>query len=253
MSSIKKVYQYIFPKKIRAQFHVILWHIKSFFIIGNNVSCNCCNKNYSKFFDYGDYQKRLNALCPKCLSLERTRLLWLFLKNSNYIKNTSILQFSPFKIIEKQLQVIDGVAYISGDIDPMLAMKKIDITNIDFKNSSFDVVLCSHVLSVVKEDLKAIKELFRVLKSGGTLILQEHIFENFDDTFEDLSISTDEERFKTYGKHYLQRCYGNDFTQRFLKEGFTVEIFDPIKELSEEIIKKHGLQNSGVIHLFHKK
>ena len=135
----------------------------------------------------------------------------------------------------------------------MLAMKKIDITNIDFKNSSFDVVICSHVLSVVKEDLKAIKELYRVLKSGGTLILQEHIFKNYDTTFEDFSISTDDERFKTYGKHYLQRCYGNDFTQRFLKEGFTVEIFDPVKELSNEIIQKHGLQNSGVIHLFHRK
>jgi hypothetical protein len=253
MNRIKKVYQYIFSKKIRAKFHIYLWKLKAVFILGDAVNCNCCNKNYSKFFDYGDYQKRKNAICPNCLSLERTRLLWLFLKNSNYIKNISILQFSPFKIIEKQLQVIAGVTYVSGDIDPMLAMKKIDITNIDFKNSSFDVVICSHVLSVVKEDLKAIKELYRVLKSGGTLILQEHIFKNYDTTFEDFSISTDDERFKTYGKHYLQRCYGNDFTQRFLKEGFTVEIFDPVKELSNEIIQKHGLQNSGVIHLFHRK
>jgi ubiquinone/menaquinone biosynthesis C-methylase UbiE len=186
------------------------------------------------------------------LSLERTRLLWHFLEGSDYLKNTSILQFAPFKTIENKIKNKVNVNYISGDIDAMLAMKKIDITNIDYPDFSFDVILCSHVLSVVKKDLKAINEMFRVLKPKGTLILQEHIFEEFETTFEDFTIKTDNERYNTYGKHYLQRCYGKDFTERFIDIGFSVCIYDPKKELSEEKIKKNGIQNSGIIHLFTK-
>ena len=252
MSYLKKVYQFIISKAFRAKMHVGYWKIKGFTIPGNNVKCNCCEKSYSRFFNYGDYKKRMNALCPNCMSLERTRLLWLFLKDSKYLNNTSILHFAPFKTIEKKLQKNTSVNYISGDIDPMLAMKKVDITNIDFKKNTFNVILCSHVLSVVKEDIKAIKELYRILKPKGTLILQTFIYKEYDKTFEDFNIKTDNERYKAYGKHYLQRCYGRDFTERFLNEGFKVDVYDPTKNLSADIIKKHGLQNSGVIYLFTK-
>ena len=252
MSYLKKIYQFIIPKAVRAKMHIWYWKVKGLTIKGSNVSCNCCNKSFSKFFDYGDYKKRVNALCPNCMSLERTRLLWFFLKDSEYLKNKSILHFAPFKTIEKKLQKNSSIKYLSGDIDPMLAMKKIDITNIDLKDNSIDVILCSHVLSVVKEDIKAIKELYRVLKPKGTLILQTFIYEEYDKTFEDFTIKNDDERYNAYGKHYLQRCYGKDFTERFINEGFTVDIYDPANNLSKEVFKKHGLQNSGVIYLFTK-
>ncbi|AUC86446.1 hypothetical protein CW731_14670 [Polaribacter sp. ALD11] len=256
MSYLKKIYQFILPKYFRASIHNLYWKtwkVKLIFDKGNNVSCNCCNKNFSKFLAYGDYKKRENARCPYCLSLERTRMLWGFLKDSKYLKNTSILHFAPSKVIEDKLKKKSLVNYISGDIDKSLAMEVVDITNIKYNSNYFDVVLCSHVLSVVKNDIQAIKELYRVLKFGGTLILQEYIFEIFENTLEDFTITTDKERFKTYGKHYLMRCYGKDFTNRFVEEGFTFEVYDPKKVLTEEKIKQYGLQNSGVLFLFRKE
>ena len=252
MSVLKEIYQFIIPKKIRAKMHVGFWKLKSLTIKGNNVTCNCCNKSFSRFFDYGDYKKRTNALCPNCLSLERTRLLWYFLKDSKYIHNKTILHFAPFKTIEKKLKKNTSIKYISGDIDSSLAMKQIDITNINYPANSFDVILCSHVLSVVKEDLKAIKELYRVLKPNGTLILQTYIYKQYNKTFEDFTLVTDKDRYKAYGKHYLQRCYGKDFTERFTNEGFSLEVYNPEEKITLEKRKKLGLQNSGKIYLFTK-
>ena len=252
MLQLKKIYQFLIPKATRAYMHVCFWKVKSLFVIGNNVNCNCCNSSFSKFLDYGDYKKRENAICPNCLSIERTRLLWYFLEGSDYLKNKSILQFAPFKAVENKIKNKGNVNYISGDIDAMLAMKKIDITNINYPDFSFDVILCSHVISVVKKDIKAINEMFRVLKPKGTLILQEHIFEEFETTFEDFTIKTDNERYNTYGKHYLQRCYGKDFTARFINAGFSIKIYNPKDTLTKDEIKNYGLQNSGMIHLFTK-
>jgi SAM-dependent methyltransferase len=252
MGFLKRLYQSTIPQKIRADMHVSFWKMKSIFVTGNNVNCNCCDKKFSRFLDYGDYKKRKNAICPNCLSLERTRMLWDFLKDSKYLNNKSILHFAPFRVIEKKIKQIPSIKYISGDIDPMLAMRKIDITKIDYNENSFDVVLCSHVLSVVKNDKKAIQELYRVLKPKGTLILQTYIYKKYEKTFENFNIESNNERYKAYGKHYLQRCYGKDFIERFIKEGFSVDIHVPNKTLTADKIKKHGLQNSGVIYLFTK-
>jgi ubiquinone/menaquinone biosynthesis C-methylase UbiE len=46
-----------------------------------------------------------------------------------------------------------------------------DITNIPVDNSSFDVVLCSEVIEHVPNPLDALKELTRVLKKDGFIIL----------------------------------------------------------------------------------
>ena len=46
-----------------------------------------------------------------------------------------------------------------------------DIWNIDVRSETFDVVLCTEVLEHVPYPIKTIKELSRILKPGGTLIL----------------------------------------------------------------------------------
>src|SRR3712207_361389 len=46
---------------------------------GNAVTCPICEKSFRKFLPYGRMNPRPNALCPNCLSLERHRLIWLYL------------------------------------------------------------------------------------------------------------------------------------------------------------------------------
>ncbi|GIW69587.1 MAG: hypothetical protein KatS3mg101_0334 [Patescibacteria group bacterium] len=46
-----------------------------------------------------------------------------------------------------------------------------DITSLKFPDSYFDKIVCTEVLEHVTEDEKAIKELYRVLKPGGTIAI----------------------------------------------------------------------------------
>ena len=53
--------------------------VAGLFYKGRGAECPVCGAKYRKFMPYGYVESRPNALCPKCLSLERHRLLWLYL------------------------------------------------------------------------------------------------------------------------------------------------------------------------------
>jgi len=254
MKLLRKIYKQIFSEKLRIQIILLIRKTHSFRLRGKKVTCNCCNKSFKQFLPYGDSKiKRENACCPWCSSLERTRMLWDFLGKSNLLKNNNkILHFAPETIIEKNLLKNKDIYYLTADINPLLAMDIIDITKIKFFDDSFDVIICSHVISVVKDDIKALSELFRVLKNGGILILMEHLYNDLEITVEDHSINTDEERTKLYGQPYLERLYGNDFSKRISAVGFQVEKYNHASTLSSEAFTKYALQNSGFIFLCKK-
>ena len=254
MKLLSIIYRKILPEKTRIKIIIFIRKIYSFRLRGEKVTCNCCNKSFKRFLPYGDLMiKRENACCPWCSSLERTRMLWDYLEKSNLLNNNNkVLHFAPETVIEKTLLKNVNINYITADINPLLAMEVVDITKIKFSDNSFDVIICSHVISVVKDDIKALSELFRVLKKGGLLILMEHIYKDLDITFEDSLIKTDEERTKLYGQPYLERLYGNDFSKRILDVGFQVEEYDHVVTLSSAQFTKYALQNSGLLFLCKK-
>ena len=45
-----------------------------------------------------------------------------------------------------------------------------------FEDDSFDATLCNHVMEHVADDIKAMKEILRVLKPGGWAIIQVPFF-----------------------------------------------------------------------------
>lgn len=254
MYYLKKIYKSIVPEKKRIVFKIFIRKFTSYAYLGNKVTCNCCKKKFKYFLPYGDSKiKRLNAACPWCQSLERTRMLWDFLSKSSYLKkNAKILHFAPANSVEDLLKKNKDIDYLSADINPALAMDQVDITNIKYNDNSFDLIICGHVLSVVKEDNKALNELYRVLKKGGTLIILEHIYNQYNTTIEDFTISSDSERIKLYGQSYLERLYGNDFKNKPLSAGFTVEEYNHLETLSDIDVKKYGMENSGLLFLCKK-
>ena len=251
MPYMKKV-KILIPRKYRFKAKYIYYQIRGLVALlykGNKFVCPCCNGHFRKFFPYAG---KSNSQCPRCDSEERHRLLWLYLKNRTdllfYNNKIKLLHIGPEYCIQKLLLELPNVDYVSVDLNASLAMIKADITNIPFKNDSFDVIICLHVLEHIVEDQKAMKELYRVLKPGGWGILQSPIDSKRDRTFEDSKITSPEDRARIFGQRDHVRIYGLDYKERLEKAGFIVKVDSYVKELGENMIQKYGLMKEEDIY-----
>lgn len=242
MDYLKPLLKALIPKRYHPA-------IKSLLYIGNRVVCPCCNGHFRKFLPLGINQ-RPNALCPRCGSLERHRLLWLYLKDRTnlFSDNLKVLHFGPEEVFQKAFRAMPNLDYISADLDSPLAMVKMDITDILYEDNSFDVILCIHVLEHVIDDQKAIRELFRVLKPCGWAILQSPSGLKYDKTFEDPDIVSPEDRERFYGQKDHVRIYGCDYKDRIEKPGFVVKVDSYVRELGGDMIRRHGLMEDEDIY-----
>lgn len=216
--------------------------LRSLLYIGDQCTCPCCNGNFRKFLLFGINQ-RVNAQCPRCGSLERHRLLWLYLKNRTnfFVDNLKVLHFAPEYTFQVKFKLLPNIVYTSADLYSPIAMVKMDITNIDYHDNSFDVIFCNHVLEHIVDDRKAMRELFRVLRPGGWAILQSPIDQKLDRTFEDPSIVRPKDRERVFGRKDHVRVYGRDYKDRLEQVGFTVKLDSYVKDLGIDMIRKYGL------------
>ena len=214
--------------------------------IGNQVECPICGSQYRKFLPYGRINPRPNALCPSCLSLERHRLIWLYLKEKTnfFSAQLDVLHIAPEPCFMKRFEKQHGDKYITADIESPLAKVKMDIHQIPFPENKFDVVLCNHVLEHVQDDIKAMSEIRRVLKPGGWAIMQVPFFSPVPDvTIEDPTITAPREREKAFGQDDHVRKFGKDYSKRIERAGLKA-VEDNFAKAQPE---KYGLQREEII------
>jgi len=150
-----------------------------------------------------------------------------------------MLHVAPQLVFAKLLKYHIGAGYLTADLYNPRAMVKMDVTNIQYPDESFDVIYCSHVLEHVLDDKQAIREFYRVLKSDGWAILLVPI--SGDKTFEDPSITDPAERLKLFGQEDHVRRYGTDYIERLKEAGFKVDVTIPSDFLSKEEITRMSL------------
>jgi SAM-dependent methyltransferase len=200
---------------------------------------------------YGRKPPRENALCPNCLSLERHRLLWLYLKKrtSFFSERLKFLHIAPELCFIHRFEKLDNLEYITADLESPLARVKMDIHQIPFQENTFDVVMCNHVLEHVEDDIHAMREIFRVLKKDGWAIMQVPFMgKNLEITYEDPSIRNPSEREKIYGQRDHVRTYGQDYPERLRKAGFHVEEDQFIRTMDQNDILRFGLPENEIIY-----
>jgi ubiquinone/menaquinone biosynthesis C-methylase UbiE len=144
------------------------------------------------------------------------------------------------------------INYVSGDLNPLVADRKIDITDISFENDYFDFIICNHVLEHIQDDRKAMNELFRVLKPSGEAVLQVPISKYNKKTFEDVTIIDPEGREKYFGQKDHVRIYGKDYKERLESVGFKVELYDIKNELNIKNIRKYGFNKDEILYISKK-
>ncbi len=227
--------------------------IISLYLRGKKYTDPIDGKSFKKFLPYGYEKQRLNVLSPSTLSLERHRLLWLYLQNKTdfFQSSKQVLHIAPEQCFLKRFKKLNH-QYITADLYSPIADVKADITNLPFEDNSFDVIFCNHVLEHIPNDTQAMKELYRVMKSGGFGVFQIPIDLNREETFEDNTITDPKERAKIFGQYDHVRIYGRDYFDKLRNVGFLVEEIDYTREISAELVEKYRLTMGEILPIVRK-
>jgi hypothetical protein len=189
------------------------------------------------------------ARCPSCLSWHRHRLIWLWIiHNRDMIKGKRVLHFAPESCLRHPVSELAGV-YIGSDLAPVNAQDKaIDIENINLPENSVDVVICSHVLEHVRDDKRALSEIYRVIAPKGVALIMVPVIDGLANTYEDFNITADIDRTRHFGQHDHVRIYGYDLRNRIKNAGFKLEEYTKV---GEDAIK-FALQPGENVFICHK-
>jgi len=247
-SIIRLILNYI-PRTLLTRISILVQPLIRLYLKGNQYTDPIDGKSFRKFIPYGYNKVRKNALSPSTYSLERHRMLWLYLKNETEIftRKIKLLHFAPEPAFHRIFKKSSTISYDTIDLNSPLAKIKADICNLPLEDNMYDFILCNHVLEHIDDDIKAMSELYRVLKKGGIGIFQIPIDINRDKTFEDSSIKNPKERNKVFGQYDHVRIYGTDYYDRLRSVGFSVEQVKYSDNLTKDEIKKYCLSSTEII------
>ena len=212
-------------------------------------------KTFRKFLPYGYGTPRANVLSPSTLSLERHRLLWLYLTRETdfFSKPLKVLHVAPEQAFYKRFKNQKNLTYITTDLYSPLADVKADLCALPFEDNSFDVIFCNHVLEHIPDDTQAMRELYRVMKKGGWGIFQVPQDINRAHTFEDDTIIDPAERTRIFGQYDHVRVYGLDYFDRLRQVGFEVEEIVYSTHFTAEEIERYRIVPQEILPLCKKQ
>lgn len=251
-------------KKIVWKFLTIIKTKANFLFLAKNKmikikECYICGKQFEKFSKYHINNKSAevinyfqtvgsdieNFCCYYCNCIDRDRHLFMFFDKLSLwdkLKNAKILHFAPELSLEKKIESLLPKEYIKCDLFPRQEdWKKIDITNIDFGDNCFDILICNHVIEHIPDYLQAFKEISRVLKKNGIAILQTPYSELLYNHFEDRNINTDELRLLFYGQEDHVRVMSKRQFFDELSQYFTLNVVKNQSLFNDNECLKYGV------------
>ncbi|MCH5330257.1 MAG: methyltransferase domain-containing protein [Alistipes sp.] len=218
---------------------------------GRGRECPVCGCRRRKFLPYGYVSPREDALCPRCLSLERHRLLWLWLTRETDIaaQRPALLHIAPEASLMKRFSKIYAPTperYVTADLESPLAKMHFDIKEIPIADESFDFVICNHIMEHIDDDRRAMREVLRVMKHGARGVILSPVDPSRAETFEDDSVTDPAERTRIFGQYDHRRIYGRDYADRLRSAGFEVEEIDYAATLTREERRRYALSDESI-------
>ncbi len=229
------------------------YRIRSWWYWGRSRYCPCCESHFRRFLTF-KYSQRPEAVCPRCGSLERHRLLWLYLSKKTTLLTQSLrlLHFAPEEILARRFRHQPNLHYLSADLLSPLADLRLSLSQIPLKDHTCDLILCSHVLIYVYDDEAALKDFYRVLTSNGCAIILEPVKAALQQTQEYPEVVEQLQRRTIYAARKPARFYGLDFLQRLQGAGFTVQVEAYASSLEPEERLRFGLKEDDKIYFCRK-
>ena len=257
---MKKLYKYLLntlPRPLLIRLSYVFRVFAPLVYKGNKVDCPVCEKSFKKFLSYGsNVAHRDNVLCPYDLTLERHRLMWVYLKDrSNFFKaeKLKVMHVAPEQCFYSKFKKQKNLEYTTGDLLSPLADIHFDLHKIPLEDNQYDVIFCNHVLEHVEDDHKCMTELHRIMKPGGWGVFQVPIDTSRTETYEDASITSPEEREKHFWQYDHVRLYGLDYPGKLEAAGFEVEVYDYHKDLPKEQYEKYRFHADELLYIVKKK
>lgn len=227
------------------------------FYRGRSRECPLCGGHYRRFMPYGYVVARADALCPRCLALERHRLVWLYLtRKTDFMQRPPrLLHIAPEVCLMRHLKPLYAARagdYVTADLESPLADLHFDVERIPLPDASFEAVICNHLLEHVADDRRALAELYRILRPGGWGILLAPVDLAREATYEDDSITDPAERTRIFGQYDHRRIYGRDYAERLREAGFEAADLDYAASLSDGERRRYALPKDH-IYLVYKR
>ncbi|MBK7128988.1 MAG: methyltransferase domain-containing protein [Crocinitomicaceae bacterium] len=256
---MKKLYKFLLnklPRPLLIRLSYVFRLFAPLLYKGDKVECPVCERKFRKFLSYGsDVAHRENVLCPYDLTLERHRVMWLYLKQKTDFftqPGLAVMHIAPEQCFHKKFKKQKNLNYTTGDLVSPIADLHFDLHNIPLQDNQYDVIFCNHVMEHVKDDLQCMKELYRILKPGGWGIMQVPIDATRNETYEDWSITSPEEREKHFWQKDHVRLYGLNYPKRLAEAGFQVEVVDFSKEIPSAQFEKFRIPKEELLYVVRK-
>lgn len=244
------------PRPILIQFSLLFQKFSSVLYAGNNYEDPINGKTYSKFLPYGysGIAKRSNVLSPGTMSLERHRLLWLYLKSKTdfFTAPYKMLHIAPEQCFYKIFKSMKNLNYTTGDYNSPIADIHFDLHHAPFENDTFDVIFCNHVLEHVENAHECMEELYRIMKPGGWGIFQVPLDTTRATTYEDASITDPAEREKHFWQKDHVRLFGLDYKDWLAAAGFEVTVEHFAQTMTPAQINRYRVREDEPIYLCRK-
>ncbi len=191
------------------------------------------------------FRGRIHAQCPNCLSLERHRFQFQALKHRldlQKMNNMSALHFAPESCMRTYFKSHFG-CYNTADLMMNDVDYNVDIQALPFSDESFDFIFASHVLEHIPDDIKALSEIYRILKPNGMAILPVPIIGQHTVEFDEPDPLQD----------YHVRAPGVDYYDRYKMIFSSVEMvssFDVDEDIQPFIYSKDkfSIRDDGWVH-----
>jgi len=256
---VKKLYKYLLNKLPRPLLIRLSYVFKFFAPIlyrGDKVECPVCQRSFSKFLSYGsEVAHRENVLCPYDLTLERHRLMWLYLnRKTNFFtaSKLKVLHIAPEQCFLPYFKKQKNLDYTTADLVSPIADLHFDLHDIPIEDNQYDVVFCNHVMEHVDDPIRCMSELNRVMKPEGWAIMQVPQDMNRSETYEDKSITSPEEREKHFWQKDHVRLFGKDYPDYLKKSGFKVDEFDLNTEFDATEVSRYRLMQKEILYIARK-